>query len=283
MHYRQNKLLHLLRVGQLAIGCSLNESRDPGTIYAMASAGADVVFIDQEHNLRNSETVFDLVAHAHGAGITPLVRPPHIDYAWITRLLDAGCQSLLIPHVRQPSEVRDLLELAYYHPQGRRGVAIVGGANVNYQAIDDPVEAMRQANDNLLLSLVIETPEAVDSLDELLVPGIGMALVGNGDLAQLYGVPGTTNHRLVVEAQEQVRKMCAEKGIAYGVFQPDPNAITDEIAQGAQFIVHGGVLLFIRQAVRHLRETANKAALESRGAGVPDTVLPISRATLRSS
>ncbi|RYF47381.1 MAG: 2-dehydro-3-deoxyglucarate aldolase, partial [Comamonadaceae bacterium] len=217
------------------------------------------VFIDQEHNLHNTETVFDLVAHAHAAGITPLVRPPQIDYAWITRLLDGGCQSLLIPHVRHPSEVEQLIDLAFYHPHGRRGVALVGGAGVNYQEVTSTTEAMRWANENLLIALIVETPEAVEALDELLLPGVGLALVGHGDLAQLYGVPGDSQHRLVREAQERVRALCAERGIAYGVFQPNHDLIAAEVDLGAQLIVHGGVFSFIRKSVGDFRRTVDEA------------------------
>ena len=259
MILRRNQLKETLESGRIALGCSLNEARDPGVVYAVAAAGLDTVFIDQEHNLHNTETVFDLVAHAHGAGISPLVRPPQVDYAWITRLLDGGCQSLLIPHVRDPSEVERLVDFAFYHPHGRRGVAFVGGAGVNYQDVTSPVDAMKWANDNLLIALVIETPEAVENLDELLVPGVGLALVGHGDLAQLYGVPGDSRHRLVAEAQERVRTLCAERGIAYGVFQPNPHLVADEIEAGAQLIVHGGVFSFIRNSVRDFRKTVDRA------------------------
>lgn len=189
MILRRNQLLETLRDGRLSLGCSLNEARDPGMIYAMAAAGADTVFIDQEHNLHNTETVSDLVAHAHAAGITPLVRPPQIDYAWITRLLDGGCQSLLIPHVRHRGEVEHLIDLAFYHPRGRRGVALVGGVGVNYQEVTSATDAMRWANENLLIALIVETPEAVEALDELLLPGVGLALVGTGTLPSCMACP----------------------------------------------------------------------------------------------
>jgi 2-dehydro-3-deoxyglucarate aldolase/4-hydroxy-2-oxoheptanedioate aldolase len=275
MILRRNHLLETLQDGRIALGCSLNEARDPGMVYAMAAAGADTVFIDQEHNLHNTETVFDLVAHAHAAGISPLVRPPQIDYAWITRLLDGGCQSLLIPHVRHPSEVERLIDLAFYHPRGRRGVALVGGAGVNYQEVTSATDVMRWANENLLVGLIIETPEAVEALDELLLPGIGLALVGHGDLAQLYGVPGDPRHHLVLEAQERVLALCAEREIAYGVFQPSPHLIASEVEQGAQLIVHGGVFSFIRKSVGDFRRTVDGAlTADSTSAVVPPCGLP---------
>lgn len=261
---RENRLLQTLGSGGLALGYSLNGARDPGAIYVAAGAGADVVFIDLEHNLTSAETVFDLVSHAHGAGISALVRPPQIDYAWITRLLDGGCQSLLVPHARHRAEVEQLIEYACYQPTGQRGVALVGGANMGYQGSAAPVDVMRSANQNLLLGLVIETPEAVEHLDDLLLPEIGLLVVGRGDLAHSYGYPGATNHDVVVDALAHVRAACARRGIAYGVFEPHLKRVPDEIRGGAQLVVHGGVFSYIRNSITELRDAASSASSDER-------------------
>ncbi|GHB67627.1 aldolase [Streptomyces viridiviolaceus] len=250
MHLRENRLKKILERGATALGCSFNEARDAGMVYAMAAAGADSVFIDLEHNPHNLETVSDLIAHAHAAGITPIVRPPQVDYAWITRLLDCGCQSLLIPRLRRPAEVEQLLELSLYHPRGRRGVAVVGGAGVNYQEVTDVPAATAWANDQMLLALVVETPEAVENLDGMLMPGIGLVVMGYQDLAQGYGVLGNRDHPLIADAEAEVRTRCLERGIAFGTFQPDLEKISEEVSKGAQLIVHGGVFAFIRRGVR---------------------------------
>lgn len=263
-HLRENRLLHTLRAGGLALGYSLNGARDPGAIYTAAGAGADVVFIDLEHNLTSAETVFDLVSHAHGAGISALVRPPQIDYAWITRLLDGGCQSLLVPHVQRRDEVEQLVEHACYQPTGNRGVALVGGVNMGYQGGAAPMEVMRTANENLLLGLVIETPEAVEHLDDLLLPEIGLLVVGRGDLAHAYGYPGASNHDLVVSAVEHVRAACLRKGIAYGVFEPHLKRVPDEIRGGAQLVVHGGIFAYIRNSITEFRDAAASAGSDNR-------------------
>jgi 2-dehydro-3-deoxyglucarate aldolase/4-hydroxy-2-oxoheptanedioate aldolase len=92
----------------------------------MAAAGVDFVFICTEHSSFNLETVVDMVAHAHAAGITPMIRIPEVEYQAVTRLLDSGCQTLLAPHVKTGAEIRRFVELAKYHPEGQRGMAIYG-------------------------------------------------------------------------------------------------------------------------------------------------------------
>lgn len=258
MYSTQNLLLQRLRAGSVALGCSLNETRDPGAVYVLGSAGADVVFIDLEHNLTSTETVFDLVAHCRAAEVSALVRPPALDAGWITRLLDGGCQSLLVPRIRTPTEVAELIDLAYFHPRGRRGLALVGGVNVGYRSPVSPAEATQAANDNLLLGLVIETPEAVERLDELLYPEIGLLVVGHGDLAHAYGVPGRTDHALVTAATARVKAVCVERGIAYGVFQPTLDLVPAEIRDGAQLVIHGGVFAYLRQGIGALAAVTDR-------------------------
>ncbi|MFG3525107.1 HpcH/HpaI aldolase/citrate lyase family protein [Nocardia nova] len=250
MILRKNALKQRLRGGSVLLGCSFNESRDPGMVYTLAANGADVVFFDFEHNIHNTETVMDLVAHAHAAGISPLVRPPMVDEAWISRLLDGGCQSLLIPRLRTPQQVEQLVDLAMYQPRGSRGVAMVGGAGNNYCEVTDVPRAMEWANDQLLLGIVIETAQAVENLAEMLVPEIGLAVIGYQDLAHSYGVAGQMDHPLVIDAERQLAALCMERGIAYGAFRSDPAAIASDIEMGAQLIVHGGLLAFVRRGVR---------------------------------
>lgn len=250
MQFRQNLLKARLTAGGVAIGTSLHEARDPGVVYALAAAGADAVFIDLEHHPQSIQTATDLVAFAHAAGITPLVRVPQLDQAWVTRLLDAGCQSLLVPRVRTRSEVERLLELAQYHPLGRRGMSMYGGAAASYHEVTDVAEVTAWQNDNLLLGLVIETPEAVDALDEILVPGIGFAIVGYQDLSHAYGLMGQIRHPRIQDAQARVRELCRERGIAYTMYPTRCEDVGIALDEGAQLILYAGVLTLLRRAMR---------------------------------
>src|SRR5437899_3244666 len=162
---RINKLRATLKSGGIALGTILWETRARGVLHTLAQAGMDFVFICSEHSPYNLETVVDLVAHAHAAGLTPVVRIPDLHYEHVTRLLDTGCQSLIVPHVKTGAEVRRFIELAKYHPEGRRGMAIYLGASTEYEDVD-PLTAMVHANANTLLSVLIETKEALENVEE---------------------------------------------------------------------------------------------------------------------
>ena len=58
--------------------------------------------------------------------------------------------------------------------------------------------------------LMIEDTQGIANLDDMLanVPGIGVVLIGEGDLSQELGFPRQYDHPSVVEAMEQIVATC---------------------------------------------------------------------------
>src|SRR5215469_9186750 len=258
MNLRENKLKKLLQAGRVALGCGLAGVKDPDAVYNIADAGADFVFIDLEHGALNLETAVDLLLHAYAAGITPMIRIPDLQYAYVTRLLDNGANCLLLPHTREPAEVHQLIELAKYHPAGRRGWAMGQNGGSNFQNVTDMAAGAAWANDNLLLGLNIETKEAVENLDAMLIPGIDFVIVGFADLSQSYRLIGQFNHPKVQEAKVKVRKLCQERGIFIMDVPFTLDSFKPAIEGGARLLLYGSTIGFIRsgveQAANRLRE-----------------------------
>jgi 2-keto-3-deoxy-L-rhamnonate aldolase RhmA len=261
MKLRENKLKKILQAGGVALGCGLQGTRDPDAIYTIADAGADFVFIDLEHGALNLETAVDLLLHAHAAGITPMIRIPDLQYAYVTRLLDNGANCLLLPHTREPAEVHRLLELAKYHPGGRRGWAIGHNAGSNFQNVTDMAGAAAWANENLLLGLNIETAEAVEQIGAMLVPGIDFIIVGFADLSQSYGLVGQFGHPKVQGAKVKVRSLCKERGIFVMDVPFALESFKPAIDDGARLLLFGSTIGFIRAGV----EQAAKKLSELKG------------------
>jgi 2-keto-3-deoxy-L-rhamnonate aldolase RhmA len=258
---RVNKLRAILKSGGVALGTLVWETRGRGVVHTLAAAGMDFVMICTEHSAFNLETVVDMVAHAHAAGITPIVRIPDLQYAYVTRMLDTGCQSLIVPHVRTGDEVRRFVEMAKYHPEGRRGMAIYLGASTDYEDAE-PQVATAHANANTLLAVLIETKEAIGNAEEILIPGIDLALVGHQDLAQSLGVPGQYGHPAVREADARVRALCRERGIATAGAINRPENTKAVVDCGAQFLLYGTDLVLMR---REAERAANALAPYRKG------------------
>ncbi len=261
MNLRENKLKKLIRSGRIALGCGLQGVKDPDVIYNIAHAGADFVFIDLEHGALNLETAVDLLLHTHAAGITPMIRVPDLQYAYVTRLLDNGANCLLLPHTQEPGEVHRLIELAKYHPLGRRGWAMGHNAGSNYQIVTDMAAGAAWANEHLLLGLNIETKEAVKNLERMLIPGIDFVIVGFADLSQSYGFIGEFNHPLVQEAKIKVRDLCKQRGIFIMDVPFTLDAFKSAIEDGARMLLYGSAIGFIRSGV----DQAAKKLAEIRG------------------
>lgn len=259
MSMRSNRLKQALEQNRVVIGCTIDESTDLGIVRAIAAGGADFVFIDLEHRPFDLRDAFQVIWHAEGAGLSSVVRIPEVTYSWVQRILDAGCQNLIVPHVRSVEDLNRARQLGYYAPRGSRGMGLYGGASSDYTPVPDASAFTAFANDELLLGLLVETPEAVEGIDELLVTGIGFALVGFADLAQEYGIAGQHSHPLIDEARAKVREACQRSGVIYTAAVGTQNAIRDAVRAGSKMIMYRGVVSMVYSEVHAATQTVREA------------------------
>ena len=107
---------------------------------------------------------------------------------------------------------------------------------------------MTHANANTLLGVLIETQEAVENMDDILIPGIDVALVGTQDLAHSMGFPGEFDRPELSQALGRVRTLCKKRGIATAGALTKPEQVQAVIDTGAQYILYGTDLVLLRQA-----------------------------------
>ena len=174
-----------------------------------------------------------------------MVRLPALEQHFITRLLDNGCQSLILPSIRTGAEARRFIEFAKFHPEGERAVGMYG--------VPDLLEACANANANTLLGLIIETPAALENLDEILIPGIDVAWLGHTDYSHLLGIAGQFDHPKITEARNRVRTMCQTKGIAFceWALPPTPSKVKSLLESGIRWIAYGSDLWFLESQARN--------------------------------
>lgn len=249
MELRANLLKVGIDEGRVPVGCNIDESKDLGMVRAIASAGADFLFVDLEHRPHDLSSVFEVLWHGYGAGLSSIVRVPAPDYPWVQRVLDAGAENIVIPHVTRREDVERALDLARYFPRGSRGMGMYGGASVNYQKVTDFARAAEWVNDNLLVGIIIEDAVAVENVEDLLVDGVGFAIVGFHDLAQSYGIIGDFGDERIVQARQRVLEVCRERGIAYIAPAVNPADAARSVAAGAAAVLFPGVLAMVRDAL----------------------------------
>ena len=187
-----------LEAGDLALGIGLRLARTVEIGKLMKTAGYDFLFIDMEHGSMSVDLAAQLSIAAQDAGITPVVRVPGFEHFHASRVLDAGAQGIVVPHVDTPEVAARMVSNCRYPPVGHRSVT---GAVPQLDFETHPMaEWTKAVNDATLLILMVESPQALENIDRIAaVPGFDALLVGTNDLCIEMGIPGQLEHPRVVE------------------------------------------------------------------------------------
>ena len=217
--------------GECVYGMMIRLSRDPGAPCVFAAAGYDFCFIDMEHGCYNMETVADLIRGAKSAGIAPLIRVPRLETFFISRVLDAGAEGVMVPMVSTKAEAETLVRFGKYAPLGQRGLGAQTGMT-DFRP-RPAASIMKEANENTLLIAQIETKEAIKNIDEILsVEGIDVGLIGPNDLSVSLGIPDQLNSEIIQEAIGKVVESARRHQKASGIHIGSIEAIKKWRAKG---------------------------------------------------
>ena len=95
----------------------------------------------------------------------------------------------------------------------------------------------------VLVMLMIEDTLAIENLDDILskVPGIGLILIGEGDLSQELGVPRQYEHPLVKEAMAQIVGTCKKHNVRVGHPHVTAKNVEAVLAEGYTFLMSAPV------------------------------------------
>lgn len=189
---------------------------DPELVELMASSGFDAVWICSEHKRLDPSAMLALVQACRLGGADALVRVKPSHYADLLWLLEAGVRGIMLPRVRHPDEVREVIAAMKFHPQGRRGADVVhADSNFGRAPLADYLTA---ANRETFLAVQIEEPEVVPHVDEIAaLPGVDVLFVGPGDLSLGYGQPGAHAGPEVMKVVEAVSAACRRHGKCAGL------------------------------------------------------------------
>jgi 2-keto-3-deoxy-L-rhamnonate aldolase RhmA len=202
-----------------------------------------------EHNSMSIDLAAQISVAAQDAGITPVVRVPDFQHFHATRALDAGAQGIVVPHVDTPEMAARMVSYCKYPPIGHRSVT---GALPQLDFKPAPLAEATAANAATLLILMLETPAAVDNVDEIAaVPGFDVLLVGTNDLCMEMGIPGQFDHPRIGEAFERIIRACRAHGKHTGLGGVyDPPLMQRYLAMGFRLVLAGSDLSFMLAAAK---------------------------------
>ena len=213
---RRDPLRERLAAGRIAAGLVVAHARAPSIAPIAASCGFHWLFIDLEHGAASLDSASQICIAALGAGITPVVRVPANDPAWIGRALDGGAVGIVVPHIDSPEDAARAAAAARYPPRGSRSLSGLL-PQFDYAALPAP-DAMRQADALTFVIGIVETKDAVERIDDIAaVPGLDALQVGTTDLSVSLGMPGEVAHGAVQDAVRRVVAACAKHGKIAGL------------------------------------------------------------------
>src|SRR3979409_1107217 len=211
---------------------------DPETAIAMATAKYDGIVYEMEHNPWDIRALRDSLQYMLNRGqiaksgsvaptVTPMVRiPPNgAEKAQFhaKQALDLGTYGIVWPHISTVDQAYNAVAACRYprmktapryQPAGIRG----DGPPTDTRHWGLPQqEYYKKAgvwpldpDGEVLVMLMIEDTLAIENLDDILakVPGIGLILIGEGDLSQELGFPRQYEHPQVLDAMSHIVKTC---------------------------------------------------------------------------
>lgn len=240
---------------------------DASNAQAMSAGPYDVVVFEMEHNpfdvrsLRDSlQYLLDrkLVAERGNVSpvVTPFVRIPANGSEmtqWLAKqVLDAGVYGVIWPHVSSEAEARNAVcacryprpETAErYDPPGVRGDGPFNAAR--YWGVDVAGYYRRadvwplSPGGDILVVIMCEEAKAIENLPGMLanVPGIGVVLIGEGDLSQDLGHPRDYEHPDVESAIADIVAICRDAGVPCGIPHVTAQNVERRIDQGFRWLM----------------------------------------------
>jgi 4-hydroxy-2-oxoheptanedioate aldolase len=224
---------------------------------AFAQSANDGVIFELEHNpwdiraLREAMQFLMLRQKIVQMGsianpMTPLVRIPpsgsEMNQWFAKQALDLGAYGIVWPRISTPEEAYNavaacryprLKDKPLYEPAGLRGDAPM--AATRYWGLSQQEYYKKAdvwplaAEGEILVILMIEDTRAIENLETILkqVPGIGVLLIGEGDLSQELGCPRQYENPELLRLMKQV----LEVGKAFNVPVGHPHVTEQNVAE----------------------------------------------------
>ena len=245
-----------------------------GGAQAINSAPYDGVVFEMEHRAYDIRALRDclqymldrrqiLRAGSLAPAVTPFVRiPPNGGETsqWVAKqVLDQGVYGIVWPHVSTVDEARNAVTACryprprtapYYEPAGQRGDAPAAAARywgLSQQEYYERADVWPlNPQGEILVAIMCEEVRAIRNLPSMLeqVPGIGVVIIGEGDLSQDLGLPRQYEHPTVVAAIDEILAICKAHNVACGHPHVDAKNIEGLLDKGFRYLMPAPVYSF---------------------------------------
>ena len=262
---RLNGVIAALESGRHAF--TLFAPADVETAIQLQETDYDGVVFEGEHQAWDAKGLRDALQFLLSRGriarsgsvapaLTPAVRIPangiEKNQFLAKQALDLGCYGIVFPHISTVDEAWNAVSACryprlkskpLYEPPGIRGDGPVQAARywgIGQQEYYERADVWPlAAHGEILVVIQIEDLAGIASLPDMLesVPGIGVVLIGEGDLSQELGVPRQYEHKDLLDAMAEIVAICRKRDVIVG--HPHVGAGNAEriVAEGFRYLM----------------------------------------------
>ena len=201
----------------------------------------DYVIIDTEHGYFTEDSVVDYIRSAENVGILPYVRIGDFRRPYVLRMADIGARGLIIPNIKTPEQVKEIVSYAKFAPIGDRGFCPtrISGWGADQWAADNN-NYMEECNRRLKVIPQCETKEAFENIEEIAsIEGVDGIFVGPCDLSISLGVPLQFDSPVLLDAIEKILNTCKKYGKESYIFCGDKETAAVRLEQGFDAVACG--------------------------------------------
>jgi len=264
---RLNSAIKILEQGKTAFVSFT--APEIGLAQAINGAPYDGVVFEMEHNPYDIHVLRDCMQYmldrrqivqsgTIAPAVAPMVRIPanggEMNQFLAKQVLDIGVYGVIWPHVSTVDEARNAVAACRYprpasapryEPAGvrgdspRRAARYWGLTQQEYYERADvwPLDPKGE----ILVVIMCEEVRAIKNLPKMLeqVPGIGVVLIGEGDLSQDLGLPRQYDHPTVAGAIDDVVAICKAHNVVCGHPHVNSKNVEALLAKGFRWLMPG--------------------------------------------
>ena len=249
-----NKFRKDLKKGKTLIGGWLQLSNS-NLAEIVSDFDYDWIAIDMEHGSFANKYLPDIFRAIELKNKLSFARLPNKNIKICNQTLDAGCAGIIIPNIKNASELISIRDACYLPPAGNRGV---GYSRVNLFG-KNFLEYKKEKIKPVIVAM-IENISSVENLEKiLLVKGLDAILIGPYDLSASMGITGKFDSPKFKSIIGRIKTLSKKNKIPCGihVIEPKKKILNQYIKQGFQFLPYSMDTVLLNLAIKKSFEKKN--------------------------
>jgi 4-hydroxy-2-oxoheptanedioate aldolase len=264
MKMRESRVLAKLKAGGAASCLKVNLG-DGQAAEIAAICGFDCLWIDQEHLAQDWSVLNSQIWAAKSRNVDVMVRVPRGSYSGYVKPLEMDAAGILVPHIMNLEEAKQVVQMTRFHPVGRR--AIDGGSADGAFTNMDFQDYLKDSNEQKFVVLQIEDPEVLPDIEAIAaLDGVDMLFFGPGDFSQGIGHPGEWNHPQLLEARKLVAQVANKYG-KYAATSGGIDSLDSFLEMGYKFVNVGADVVGLSSYCNNLIDRFGKSVAQQVSGG----------------